>query len=195
MERQALRFNNRQEWRRWLQENCETFTESWLIIRKKKAEISGILYDEAVEEAICFGWIDGKMRGRDDSTFFQRFSPRRKDSPWSLINRNKAEDLIRSKQMTNAGIKKIDEAKKNGKWDAAYTSRVAPEISADLLSALESAPQAQSNFNAFSNSVRLRYTYWILDAKRPDTRQRRIHTLVERCNQNQKAGIDLRIIK
>jgi uncharacterized protein YdeI (YjbR/CyaY-like superfamily) len=190
-----LVFLTSKEWNGWLAENGSSAPEGWLVIKKKKAEIPGMIYDEALDIALCFGWIDGKMRSRDQNTFFQRFSPRRKSSPWSLINRRKAESLIERGSMTEAGLEKIEEAKQNGRWQSAYTSKKVPEVPEELIAALKKDPEAFVNFSAFSNSVKLMYSSWIVDAKRPDTRSRRIRTVVHRSKNNQKPGIDLRIIE
>ncbi len=115
--------NDREDWRSWLLNNHDKKTEVWLQIKKVKSKNIGVSYDSAVEEAICFGWIDGLMYSIDDERFIQRFTPRRPGSIWSLINRNRAEKLIADGKMIEAGMVPIREAQKNGKWQAAYSSR------------------------------------------------------------------------
>lgn len=111
------------EWHTWLADNHLQKTEVWLQIKKAKSEIAGIRLDEAVEEALCFGWIDSRMYSQDSDRFILRFSPRRPGSPWSLINRTRAEALIAAGRMTEAGMKTVREAQANGHWQTAYTSK------------------------------------------------------------------------
>ena len=133
-------FRDREEWRRWLQENHSTKKEVWIIIEKKRSDRKGLKYREAVEEAICYGWIDSKMQSIDPMRFRQRFSPRRKNSIWSKSNKEKAEKMIQAGKMTQAGFVKISEAKRNGKWDAAYSSEMGSRIPRDLTKALKETP-------------------------------------------------------
>ena len=111
---EAFDFKNRQEWHKWLMQNHNKEKEAWLIIQKKHGSKIGIRYDKALEEALCFGWIDGKMKSIDEKKFILRYSPRKSRSVWSKINKDKAEILIAQDRMTTAGLAKIEEAKKNG---------------------------------------------------------------------------------
>ena len=115
----ALYFDNSQEWRQWLQLNHDIENDALLLIYKKRSGKTGISYDKALEEALCFGWIDGKMRSVDNDRFVLRFSPRKAKSVWSKINKEKAELLISQGKMTEVGLAKIEEAKKNGLWEEA----------------------------------------------------------------------------
>ena len=187
----AKRFRCGEEWRRWLHENHDEENEAWVIIQKVRSPDEGLRYEEAVDEAMCFGWIDGKMRRLNDHQFEQRFSPRRQRSIWSLINRDRAERLIEEGRMTEAGLRAVEEAKSNGRWEKAYTSRDPPEMPDDLLKALKESPEAHRNFMGFPNSARFMYIHWINDAKRAETRERRIKRVVERATQNKKPGIDM----
>ena len=183
-----LEFKDRAQWRGWLHENHSGETEAWAVIYKKGSELEGLRYLEAVEEALCYGWIDSKMQSVDGDRFRQRFSPRRRDSPWSKANRETAERLIEAGLMAEAGHKAIEEAKRNGRWDRAYTSKVAPEVPEDLMAALRGNPSAKKNFDAFSNSAKLMYVYWVESAKRDETRARRIAEVVDKAAQNIKPG-------
>lgn len=165
--------------------------EAWVVIQKVKSPNQGLRYEEAVDEAMCHGWIDGKMRRLNDHEFTQRFSPRRPRSVWSLINRDRAERLISEGRMTEPGLAAVEEAKRNGRWEKAYTSREPPEMPGDLLEALKANEAAHRNFTAFPNSARLMYIHWINDAKRPETRARRIRRVVERAEQGKRPGIDM----
>ena len=118
----ALYFKDTKEWNKWLSQNHDKKKEAWLIIQKKHSKKSGIRYDESLEEALCFGWIDGKMMSIDGEEFVLRYSPRKLKSVWSQRNKEKVKGLIAKGRITNAGLAKIDEAKKNGSWYTAYTN-------------------------------------------------------------------------
>ncbi len=173
-----LRFTDAGEWRLWLEANPKA-KAVWLTIRKKGSMRLGIGYEEAVEEALAHGWIDSKMKSVDADEFIQRFTPRRDDSPWSLRNKEIAERLIAEGRMTQPGLVCIETAKKNGWWDSAYTSKIPPKVP-DYIEAELMKWNAWEKFSALSNSARLQYVYWIEEAKRPETRMRRIIKTVER---------------
>ena len=183
---QDLNFETGEEWRNWLKERHSQVNEAWVIIYKKNSKKDGLKYLEAVEEAICYGWIDSKMNRVDQDTFRQRFSPRRKNSIWSKSNKELATRLIKEGKMTNAGYEAIKEGKRSGKWQNAYTSKTIPAIPDDLQKALQASPTAQNNFQAFPNSTKLIYIHWIQSAKRPETRAKRIKQVVERAAKNIK---------
>ena len=187
----AKRFRCGEEWRRWLHENHGEENEAWVMIQKARSSDEGLRYEEAVDEATCFGWIDGKMTRLNDHEFTQRFSPRRPRSIWSRINRDRAGRLIEEGRMTGAGLRAVEEAKRNGRWEKVYTSREPPETPDDLLEALKESPEAHRNFMGFPNSARFMYIHWINDAKRAETRARRIKRVVERAEQNKRPGIDM----
>ena len=178
-------FRNRKEWRIWLERNYSSKKEVWVIIYKKKSEKEGIKYQEALEEAICFGWIDSKMQRVDEFRFRQRFSPRKKNSIWSKNNKELAKSMIRLGKMKRSGFEKIDEAKRNGKWDSAYSSKQL-KIPKDLLKALKKNKLAWKNFAEFSNSTKLRVVYWIESAKKNETRRKRIADVVKKSNEKFK---------
>jgi uncharacterized protein YdeI (YjbR/CyaY-like superfamily) len=185
----ARAFRNRGEWRRWLEKNHEKVDWLWLFISKKHAEKCGIRYDEALEEAICFGWIDGKLKRVDEETFLLRFSPRKPGSVWSRLNRTRAETMIQQEKMTEAGLKKISEAKSNGRWDSAYTSRKTPSLPEDLKEALEKDAKARDNFHCLSNSHQMQYLFWLEGARRKETRENRIEEIVRRARDGIKPGV------
>jgi len=157
-----------------------------VILHKKNSKKDGLRYFEAVEEAICYGWIDSKMNRIDEDTFRQRFSPRREKAIWSKSNKELAIRLIKEGKMTKAGYEAIEEGKRSGKWQDAYTSKTTPKTPEDLQEALQASPKAQSNFQAFPNSAKLMYIHWIQSAKKPETRARRIKQAVERAAKNIK---------
>ncbi len=184
-----LRFKNSQEWRRWLEENSDTAPEVWLEHHKKHSHKDTLSLSDAVTEALCFGWVDGKLKSIDGDRFILRYSPRRADSVWSRINKERAEKLIAQGRMTPGGLAIIEEAKKRGLWDAAYTDRTRDELPADLASALRDNLQAQNNFEKFANTYRNMYIRWVLSARTEATRQKRIAEVVKRSAANKKPGI------
>jgi len=182
--KEALALKDRREWRRWLSENGNRANCAWLVIAKKDSDLGGINLHDAVDDAICFGWIDGKLKSNDEHSFFLRFSPRKKDSPWSEINRARAVRLIRSGKMREEGMAKVREAKQNGRWDAAYSAKAENPVPGDLRATLAAAGALRS-FNSMTNSTRLGYIYWINQAKRADTRRRRIRETVKRASSSE----------
>jgi uncharacterized protein YdeI (YjbR/CyaY-like superfamily) len=182
----TLYFSNSGEWRKWLLQNHDREPGAWLIVRKKRSGKAGIRYDEALDEALCFGWIDGKMQSTDSDTFILRFSPRKARSVWSKRNREKAEMLISQGRMTDVGMTKIEDARKNGLWDAAYTSRSADEIPSDLEAALSVNEVAHKNFHNLANTYRNMYIGWLNSARIEETRRRRIAEIVKRAEYNHK---------
>ena len=189
-------FRSIEEWNSWLDDNHVDESAIWIIIQKKASRKPGVRYEEAVQDAVAHGWIDGKMRRLNDDEFMQRFTPRRRNSVWSLTNRERAERLISEGGMTPAGLKTVEEAKQNGRWDKAYSSsRGAADVPKDLTEALKRSRTAHENFESFPPSARFMYIHWINEAKRQDTRERRIRTVVDRSEKSLKPGIDLRVRK
>ncbi|MDH4271195.1 MAG: YdeI/OmpD-associated family protein [Candidatus Aminicenantes bacterium] len=182
----ATYFKDRKQWRKWLAKNHDKKTEIWLIHYKKHSKRPGIRHEEGVEEAICFGWIDGQLRKIDDEKFRLRYSPRRPKSPWSRINREKAEAMIRSGKMTAAGLSRIEEAKKTGLWQRAYTNKARERIPSDLKAALSKNNEAWDNFRKFANTYRNMYIGWVVSAKTGETRKKRIDRVVEQASRNKK---------
>jgi uncharacterized protein YdeI (YjbR/CyaY-like superfamily) len=180
-------FLSRKEWRRWLEENSSSEKEVWVIIQKKKSRKKGLKLNEAVEESICFGWIDSKMQSIDPERFRLRFSPRKKNSIWSKNNKERAERMIQAGKMTQAGFETMDEAKRNGKWDTAYSSRMALPIPKDLAKALKKNKLAWKNFRKLSNSTKFQYIYWIKSAKKDETRRKRIIHVVKKATQKNES--------
>jgi len=135
-------FKNREEWRSWLEKNHNKFDEVWLVHYKKPSSKKSINHVEATEEALCFGWIDSKLKKIDEESFILKYSPRKPKSIWSKINKEKAEKLISLGKMTQAGLDKIDEAKKRRLWDSAYTNKTKERLLSDLKQALTSNRKA-----------------------------------------------------
>lgn len=176
-----LSLRNPQEWHNWLAQNHDQKDQIWLEIKKAHAAGEGILLAEAVEEALCFGWIDGKMYSLDEESFIIRVTPRRSGSVWSLVNRRRAETLIEAGRMTESGLAAIQAAKDSGKWQAAYSSKEVPELPEELKQAFRDDPAARVCFDGWSTGEKAHYLFWIAQAQRADTRQKRIAETLERA--------------
>jgi uncharacterized protein YdeI (YjbR/CyaY-like superfamily) len=182
-------FETRDKWRRWLEFNHDKSQGIWLVYYKKNTKIPSVAYAEAVEEALCFGWIDSKVQTIDKLTYRQIFTPRNPKSVWSETNKKRVEMMIGAGQMTRAGLEKIEAAKKNGQWENAYGKRDSVVMADDLKTALVQNPQAWENFNNFSTSSQSTYIRWISSAKRVETRENRISRVVELSSKNKKPGM------
>ena len=177
---EPLRVRGRDEWRSWLRANHLDSKEVWLVIRRKRSIGPGVKLEDAIEEAISFGWIDSKMTPLSDEEFLLRFSPRRVGAIWSRRNREMAQRLISEGRMTDPGYTSIEEAKRSGRWDSAYSSLTMPEAPADLEAAPKSAEGAFDRFQRLSNSAKLKYVFWMSEGKRPETRKKRIAEVVKK---------------
>lgn len=177
--------SNRQAWREWLAKNHRTSLGIWLIYYKVNSGKPSVRYNEAVKEALCFGWIDSKAKSLDEDRYQQVFTPRKPKSVWSKLNKQYVEELIEQGLMTEAGLEKIEAAKQNGSWSTldAIEALIVP---VDLMQALAANETAQRNFEAFSNSSKKIILFWISSAKRPETRLRRIEQTVSSAAQNKK---------
>jgi len=178
--------SNLKEWHDYLASHHDRESEVWLQIKKARSIESGISLDEAVVEALCFGWIDGKMHSLDTERYILRFTPRKPGSIWSMINRKRAEALIADGRMTEAGMVPIREAQANGRWNAAYSSKEKPEVPEDLTAALEADQVANSNFERWSNSQKLQAVRWLEQSRQSKTRANRIIKIISCAHNNQK---------
>lgn len=181
----SLHVTDRIEWRNWLEENHKTEDEIWLVHYKKHTGKPRIPYDDAVEEAICFGWIDGIVKKIDEEKYAQRYTPRKKKSVWSDLNKSRAKKMIELGKMTMSGLEKLGDHLN----EEVTSPKKEFEIPLDLKDSLISDPKAWENFNNFAPSYRRDYIGWVLDAKREDTRQRRISAVVKRSKDNIKPGM------
>jgi uncharacterized protein YdeI (YjbR/CyaY-like superfamily) len=185
-----LQVTSRADWRAWLEKNHKKEKEVWLIHYKKHTGKATLTYDDAIEEALCYGWVDGLLRSLDNERYILRYSPRRKKSIWSELNKKRANRMIKQGQMTQAGLAKIREAKKNGEWAKATVRDDPKQIPADLKKVLAANPSARKNFENFPPSSQKQYIWWITEAKKAETRGRRISETVRRSEQNKKPGIN-----
>lgn len=176
---------SRQEWREWLQENHDKKQSVWLIFYKKKSNISTVVYSEAVDEALCFGWIDSKSKPIDEQKFMQFFSRRKANSVWSKVNKDKIDRLTRDGLLTKAGFEAIQKAKQSGYWtilDEAEALIIPKELDDEF----KKMPNAKAYFLGLSRSDKRNILQWLTLAKRQETRQKRIVEIVELAAQNLK---------
>ena len=186
MELPIKTFASQEAWRAWLHDHCTDQAGLWLKMAKKASGIPTVTYAEALDVALCYGWIDGQKKSFDESYFLQRFTPRRARSIWSQINRDKVADLIRRGLMQPSGLVEIERAKADGRWDAAYASprnTVAPD---DLLAALAARPEALAFFESLNKTSRYTIVAQIQGARRPETRAARIVKFVAMCERGEK---------
>jgi uncharacterized protein YdeI (YjbR/CyaY-like superfamily) len=166
-------------WRAWLGEHHEDSVGVWLVLAKKgTVDPTSLSYDQALDEALCHGWIDGQTRRLDESTYRQRFTPRRARSPWSKRNVEMVKRLVAEGKMEAAGTAAVERAKADGRWEAAYAGQATMEVPADLRAALAAEPRAQAMFEILTSQNRYAVLYRIQTAKRADTRDRRIAQFV-----------------
>ena len=170
----------------WLKNNAESSAGVWLRFAKKGSGVASVTYDEAVESALCYGWIDSQAKSYDDKTWIQRFTPRGKRSIWSKINTEKAEALIAAGRMTPAGMKAIETAKQNGNWDKAYAPQSAASPPEDFLSALEQNAGAKAFFETLNSQNRFAILFRIQNAKKPETRANRIQQFIAMLEKGEK---------
>jgi uncharacterized protein YdeI (YjbR/CyaY-like superfamily) len=186
---EELYFVDRNEWRAWLSRNHASKKVVWLTYFKKHTGKPSIPYDDSVEEALCFGWIDGIIKRLDDERCARKFMPRKGRSKWSESNKGRAEKMIREGKMTEVGMAKIEEAKKNGEW---FKSQVRPKelvVPFFIEDALKKNRKAQENFNRLAASYRKLYVAWISSAKREETRKKRIAEAIGLLEKNEKLGL------
>jgi uncharacterized protein YdeI (YjbR/CyaY-like superfamily) len=167
-------------WQTWLHENHQESDGVWLVLAKKNVTTpTSLTYDEALEEALCHGWIDGQRRGRDERTFVQRYTPRRARSMWSKRNVDLIARMEQEGRMRPAGRAEVERAKSDGRWDNAYGGVGALEIPDDLAAALVAEPKAQAMFEILTSANRFAVVHRVNSAKRPETRTKRIAQYVD----------------
>ncbi len=179
-------FTSHDGWEVWLEEN-HAFSEGlWIKFSKKGSGLETVSYAEAVEAALCYGWIDGQAKRFDDEYWLQRFTPRRPRSKWSKVNREKATKLIEAGKMKPAGLREVERARSDGRWDAAYDSPSKAAVPDDLQRKFDENPEAAAFFATLNGRNRYAILYQIQDAKRPETRARRIGKYVAMLNEGRK---------
>jgi uncharacterized protein YdeI (YjbR/CyaY-like superfamily) len=179
-------FASKTKWAEWLARQHNISVGVWLKLAKKDSGIPSVTYDEALDVALCYGWIDGQKKGFDDKYWLQKFTPRGLKSIWSKINTEKAEKLIASGEMKPAGLKTIEAAKQDGRWDAAYASQKNITIPDDFQSALDKNEKAKATFATLKSSERYSFLFRLHNAKRPETRAKHIQKFVEMLEREEK---------
>jgi uncharacterized protein YdeI (YjbR/CyaY-like superfamily) len=166
------------EWEQWLEDNHAVSEGVWIKMAKKDAGIDSVRYPEVLESALCFGWIDARREALDERYFLQRFTPRRPRSRWSRINREKAERLIADARMRPAGLAEVQRARADGRWEAAYEGQKGSTVPDDLQRELDARPRAKAFFAELNSQNRYAIVYRLHDAKKPETRARRLAKFV-----------------
>lgn len=174
----VLEFADAPAWRGWLERNHDSAVGVWIAIAKKGTDVESVRYPEVLEEAICFGWIDGRRERHDGGRFLQRFTPRRARSPWSRMNREKAEALIELALMAPAGLAEVERARGDGRWERAYAPQSAAVVPADLQRELDASPAAAAAFAGLSSQNRYSILYRLDQARRESTRAARLERFV-----------------
>lgn len=186
----TLYITNRDDWRVWLKKNHGSQKEVWLVYYKKHTGKPRIPYDDAVEEAICFGWIDSTVKRLDEEKYAQKFTPRNQRSKWSELNKRRAERMVKQGKMIPAGLAKFKQAgKQKDRKIKEKSGNQRAVVPPDLRRALATDKEALENFNNLAPGYRRLYVAWITDAKRKETREKRIRLTVERSAENKKPGI------
>jgi uncharacterized protein YdeI (YjbR/CyaY-like superfamily) len=167
-------FRSPEAWERWLAKNHASSAGVWIKMAKKASGLRSVTHAEALESALCYGWIDGQRNALDERFFLQKFTPRRRRSTWSRVNREKAETLIAAGRMQPAGLAEVERAKADGRWERAYEPQSAATIPADLRRELAANPKAKSFFESLDSRNRYAILFRLQAAKRPETRARRL---------------------
>jgi uncharacterized protein YdeI (YjbR/CyaY-like superfamily) len=181
-----LLFPSPPDFEAWLERNYAGSEGFWMKIAKKGSGEVSISYAEGLELALCFGWIDSQKRGHDEKFFLQRFTPRRPRGRWSRINRDKAEELIAAKAMRPAGMAEVEAAKADGRWEAAYEGARTAKVPEDLQRELDANQAAREFFASLDSSNRYAIVYRLNDAKKPETRERRLRKFVAMLERGEK---------
>jgi len=184
-----LYVTNRDEWRDWLSLNYATKAGIWLVFYKKKISEPTIEYEAAVEEAICFGWIDSIIKKIDTARYARKFTPRTDKSKWSALNKKRASKMIKQGRMTGAGLAKIKAAKKTGLWAKDPRPRISFDVPPEFAKALDRNKKAKESFDKLAPSYRKHYIGWIAVAKRQETKKRRIEGSIALLEKGQKLGL------
>ena len=180
---------DREQWRDWLSENHSKEAGIWLVFYKKETSKPTIAYEAAVEEALCFGWIDSIIKKIDAEKYARKFTPRSDKSKWSQLNKKRANKMIKKGRMTEVGLAKIKSAKKKELWDKDDRPRISLDIPPEFAKALARNKKAKENFDKLAPSYRKHYIGWITVAKRPETKKRRIEESIALLEKGQKLGL------
>lgn len=188
MEKELL-FTDKEDWRSWLDEFHAIEKNVWLVFYKKNSSKQGLVYLDAVEEALCYGWIDSIVKKIDEEKYKQKFTPRNKQSYWSDKNKERVNKLIKEGRMTRWGMDIIEAAKKNGSWDKKMISKIEYQVPQEFKEALENNIAAKDFFDSLADSYKRQYIGWIASAKKNETRIKRINKALELLKSKKKLGL------
>ncbi|MBN1302218.1 MAG: YdeI/OmpD-associated family protein [Melioribacteraceae bacterium] len=184
-----LFFNDSAGWRKWLKENYDKETEVWLIFYNKKSGETGMGYEAAVEEALCYGWIDSIIRKVNDYTYLRKFTPRKEKSKWSDLNKTRVEKLIKNKKMTPVGLRLIEAAKLNGMWEEPARADINLELHPEFSAVIDKNRKAKIFYDKLAPTYKKNFIMWISSAKKDETRKRRIVEAVKLLKEGKKLGL------
>lgn len=185
-----IEVKNREEWRLWLAANHDKEKEAWLVYYKQKTRKTSIKYDDSAEEALCYGWIDSIIKKLNDTKYLRKFTPRNDNSQWSILNKKRVEKMMKEGLMTEHGLKKVEAAKRNGKWDnPAQKPALQFRIPPDFAAALKKNKKAEKTFMKMAPTYQKQYLGWIEIAKRPETKDKRIKESIRLLSEGQKLGL------
>jgi uncharacterized protein YdeI (YjbR/CyaY-like superfamily) len=184
-----LYVTNRDQWRDWLSRHHAMEAGIWLVFYKKETSKPTIDYEKAIEEALCFGWIDSIIKKIDAEKYVRKFTPRKEQSKWSNLNKKRVEKMIKQGRMTEVGLKKIKAAKKSGLWDQDPRPQISLDVPPEFARALARSKKAKKNFEQLASTYRRHYIGWIVTAKRPETRERRIAESIALLEKGKKLGL------
>jgi uncharacterized protein YdeI (YjbR/CyaY-like superfamily) len=182
----TLPFATKKKWADWLAKQYDISAGVWLKLAKKDSGVPSVTYEEALDVALCYGWIDGQKKGFDDKYWLQKFTPRGPKSIWSRINTEKAERLIASGEMKPAGLKAVEAAKQDGRWEAAYSSQKNIAVPEDFQAALDKNKEAKAFFTTLNSVNRYAILFRIETAKKAETRTRRIQQFIKMLESEEK---------
>ena len=182
----VLAFASSEDWEAWLEREHAASDGVWIKFAKKGSGVASVAYPEAVEVALCYGWIDSQMQSLDERFYVQKFTPRRARRKWSRINRDKIEELTKAGRMKPAGLAVVELAKADGRWEAAYASPSTVELPPDLQRALDASPQAAEFWAGLNKANRFAIVYQLEDAKKPETRERRLAKFMAMLERGEK---------
>ena len=188
-ELESIYFKDAASWRDWLEQNHDSSSGIWQICFKKHTGQPSVSYDEATEEALCFGWVDSLVRRLDADTYMRKYSPRKPRGNWSPSNKKRVERMIAAGKMHPAGLKLIEEAKANGKWDEPFKTINDYKLSKDFENDLQESGFAYRNYLGLPSTERKYFVAWVMSAKREETRQRRFREMIRKLENNEKLGM------
>ncbi len=186
MEQLILTLKSQLEWERWLSKNYSQIEGVWVRFYKKSSGLQTFNYDEALDEALCYGWIDGQTKSFDERSYLQKFTPRRKRSPWSQINKGHIDRLTKVGKMKPSGISEVERAKDDGRWESAYASPKNTTIPKDFETAILKDKKSKESWEKLNKTNRFAMIFQINNAKKEETRTRRIEKFIEMLKRGEK---------